>query len=579
MKKLLVTDKINFDALQPLKKIFKIEILTGLTPEDLQKIIKKYYCLITRSATALPEKLLAEAGNLKIIARAGIGVDNIDIFTATRKKIAVLNAPKGNAQATAEHTIGLLFSLLRHIPQAHADLKEGLWNKQKYVGSQISGKTLGIVGFGNVGREVYRLAKGIGMHVVVCEPYTGLPENIRHVTYEQLLKESDVISFHVPMTYLTENMLNRYTLSFCKNGVYIINCSRGLVINDNAVIEGLKNGKIAGLAVDVFSKEPPVDKRILEFSTCVATPHIAGSTVESQKQSVSEIVTGIVSLINDKAPANLLNPQVFVKRKPVKKLSLEFDSIIFDCDSTLSSIEGIDELAEFYKLKKEISLLTKNAMEGISKFEEVFHKRLALLKPSRNNMEKLGDLYVQNLAEDAREVIEALQYLNKKVYIVSGSYTPAVIKLSNELKIPSKNVFANDIIFDDKGYFLRHIEGPLKRNHGKLQIVRRIPGKKIMIGDGITDLEAKNLVDLFVGFGGFKVRSVVEAESDVYLYNSGLSSALVISIGIKGAISLLNTKYRRLVGKGIDLLTHPKYTRIKENRRSIITDLQELAYL
>src|SRR3989338_10706508 len=278
--KLLVTDKIDPNPLDLLKKYYEIDIKTDLKPGQLEKIIANYHCIITRSRTAISEKIISDADNLKIIARAGIGVDNIDIFAATRKKIAVINAPLGNARSTAEHTIGLIIALLRHIPQASNDLKNGLWNKTKYVGTQLAGKTLGIVGFGNVGKEVCKMAKGLGLKVIICEPYIRLPAHLKHVTYEELLKESDIISFHVPSTYLTRNMLNRNTLNLTKKGVYIVNCSLGHVVNEKAIIEGLKNGKIKGFAVDVFKEEPSFNPELVNLPNVIATPHIAGSTHE-----------------------------------------------------------------------------------------------------------------------------------------------------------------------------------------------------------------------------------------------------------------------------------------------------------
>src|SRR3990167_8459215 len=233
--RLLITDNIDESGLAPLKKYFRIEKRIGWigsATSGSDPLIARYDCILTRSSTAVPGEFIDKAKNLKIIGRCGIGVDNIDIFAATGHKIAVINAPRGNARATAEHTIGLLFSLLRHIPQATSDLKKGLWNKQKYMGEQVFGKTLGIVGFGNVGREVARIARGIGMKVLVCEPYVKLPKNVTKVTFEELLKESDVITLHVPSTYLTRQMINSATLSLIKKGTYLINCSRGAVVDE-----------------------------------------------------------------------------------------------------------------------------------------------------------------------------------------------------------------------------------------------------------------------------------------------------------------------------------------------------------
>lgn len=575
--KLLITDNVDETGLDPLLKYFRIEKKVGLAIEELEKIIADYDCLVTRSTTALPAELVRKATKMKIIARAAIGVDNIDIFEATARKIAVINAPKGNAKVTAEHTIGLIFALLRHIPQAYADLKKGIWAKKKYVGFQISGKTLGIVGFGNVGKEVYRIAKGIGMKVLVCEPYTRIPKSVKKVTFEELLKESDIVTMHVPATYLTGKMINKSTLSLCKDGVYIINCSRGAVVDEKAIKEALKSGKVAGFAVDVFTKEPEVDPELLSFPNVIATPHIAGSTYESQKQSIHEVAGGILEYIKGNPPSNLLNPQVFQKREGYK-VSLDFDAVIFDCDSTLSAIEGIDELAVMTGNKDGVAKLTQAAMEGRAPYDEVFERRLEIIKPKKKDLEAIGRLYINNLVEDAGKVIEALLFLGKEVYIISGGYTAALVKLGEKLGIPPKNIFGNDLLFDKKGNYKTFIEGPLRRNHGKLQIIRQIPGKKIMIGDSITDLEVKECVDLFVGYGAVARRERVEKESEIYLYTQSLAPVLAISAGVEGCIKLLDSKYKRYVGKGLDLLFHRKHVKAEKELAKKLNQFKKLAY-
>jgi len=575
--KLLITDKIDETQIIPLERYFEVEKKIGITPAALEKIIGDYQCIITRSSTAVTRKIIAKGKNLKIIARAGIGVDNIDIFAATDHKVAVINAPRGNAKVTAEHTIGLLFSLFRHIPQAFFDLKRGIWGKQKYVGTQVAGKTLGIVGFGNVGKEVYRIAKGIGLKVLICEPYIQLPKSIKKVTFDELVRQSDIITFHVPLTYLTHKMINKKTINLCRDGVYIINCSRGAVVDNETILAALRIGKVAGFAVDVFVKEPLVDSRLLKFPQVIATPHIAGSTYESQRQSVVEVVDGITKYIHNILPFNLLNPQVF-KKSQTKDVDLDFDVVIFDCESTLSTIEGIDELAASIGKKREVASLTKKAMEGLLPYDKVFEKRLSLIKPNMKQLVDLGKLYHSHLVEDAKEVIGALKLLNKKVFLVSGGLTFAIRELGKELSIEDKYIFGNDTIHDANGNYQTYIEGPLRRNFGKLQIIRQIAGKKIMIGDSVTDWESKEGVDLFVGYGGVVRREKIEAKSDVYIYHPSLSPLLVLAIGFEGCKKLMRTKYRKIIGKGIDLLFHPKHVKIEKSFLPKLNKLKKLAY-
>lgn len=577
-QKLLVTDKIDESGLKPLYKYFSVDIKVGLKPGDLAGIIANYDAVITRTSTPLPAEIIRKAKNLKVIGRAAIGVDNIDIFAATARKIGVINAPLGNSRVTAEHTIGLLFALLRNIPQAAGDLKKGLWNKQKYTGYQLMGKTLGIVGFGNVGKHVYKIARGIGLKVVVCEPYVRLPKKVRKATFEELLKDSDIITFHVPATYLTRKMFNKNTISFCRNGVYIINCSRGAVVDENAVKEGLKSGKIAGFAVDVFNREPEVDPQLLNFPNVIATPHIAGSTFESQKQSIQEVVSAVLQFIKGIPPANLVNPQVFKKKETGKKERFGFDAVIFDCDSTLSAIEGVDELAKWNGVGNEVVELTNDAMNGDINFEKVYDRRLKLIKPSAGQLIKLGDLYIKNLVMDAGEVISALKLMGIEVFMVSGGFSASLLILGKKLGIADKNIFGNDLIHDKNGNYLSMVEGPLRRNHGKLQIVRQIKGKKLVIGDSITDLETREYADLFVGYGGVVRREKVESGADIYLYHESLSPVIPISAGYKNTVKLLETKYAKYIGKAMDILFHTKHVRMDSKVSTGLSEFRKLAY-
>lgn len=576
--KLLITDNIDETKLTPLRAHFSLDTKIGLTPQQLKEIITSYHTVITRSSTAISKEMIDSALNLKIIARAGIGVDNIDIFEATKKKIAVINAPKGNAKVTAEHTIGLLFSLLRHVPDAALDLKKGVWGKSKYVGTQISGKTLGIVGFGNVGKEVYRMARGIGLNVLVCEPYVRIPQNVRKVTFEELLHKSDIITFHVPQSYLTTHMLNPKTLSMCKKGVYIINCSRGAVVDEKAIIEGLHGGFVAGFAVDVFEKEPQVNPQLLNCQNVIATPHIAGSTVESQRQSIVEVVKGIVQYVKGVPPSNLVNPQVFRKPAGRKMKSLAFDAVIFDCDSTLCAIEGVDELARRLGMGDEVGKLTSLAMDGLLKFEEVYEKRLKLIQPTVAHLSELGNIYVKKLVEDAQGVIAALHTIGKKVYIVSGGFSHSLLTLGKQLGVDGEHIFGNDLIHDEKGKYIKFVDGPLRRNHGKLQIIRQIPGRKLVVGDSITDLETIEYVDLFIGYGGVVRRSHVEHRSPVYLYTRSLSPILVIAAGYEKCLTLLKTPYRKYVGKGVDLLSHKTHVKVDKKMNGFLSEFKNLAY-
>jgi phosphoserine phosphatase len=311
----------------------------------------------------------------------------------------------------------------------------------------------------------------------------------------------------------------------------------------------------------------------------ISTPHIAGSTIESQRESVIEIVEGIRKYIRKELPTNVLNPQVFQKSKKQKrKITFDFDSVIFDCDSTLSKIEGIDELGKMVGVLN-ISDLTKLAMNGELSFETVYEKRLDRIKPSRHLLARLGQMYIDTLVEDAIGVIASLHQLKKNVFIVSGGFLPSLLVLGKALGIPPSHIFGNDLLFDNQGNYVSFVGGPLKRNDGKLQIIRQIPGRKLMVGDSITDLETKECVDQFVGFGGVIRREIVENHSDIYLYSESLAPILILAAGKSGCEKLLTTAYRKYVGKGLDLLSHTSHVKVKKTSSFEVLDYKAFAYL
>ena len=257
MVKVLIADKMSEKA----EKIFidkglQVDVITGLDKEELVKIINNYEAIAVRSSTKISEKVLKVAKNLKVIGRAGIGVDNIDIPFATAKGIVVMNTPFGNAITTAEHTIALILALVRNLPEANKSTHEGNWEKSKYIGSEITGKALGVIGCGNIGSIVADRAKGLKMRVLAYDPFLTVERaynlGIRKVEFEELLSQSDIITLHVPLTEQTKNIINREALLKCRDGVRIINCARGGLINEQDLIEALDSGKVDGAAIDVF---------------------------------------------------------------------------------------------------------------------------------------------------------------------------------------------------------------------------------------------------------------------------------------------------------------------------------------
>lgn len=312
--KVLVSDKLGEEGIQIFQKEegIEVDVKTGLPPEELKKIIGRYDALVIRSATKVTADLLTAAANLKVVGRAGIGLDNVDIPAATKKGVAVMNTPGGNVVTTAEHTIALMMALTRNIPQGTATIKQGLWEKKKLEGREIFNKTLGVIGFGKIGSVVADRARGLKMRVIVFDPVVQ-PEVIRKEGFEwvelnTLLKESDFITVHVPKTPNTIGLLNKAAFSMMKDGVMVVNCARGGIIDENDLYEAITSGKVAGAALDVFSTEPPpADLPLLKLEKVIATPHLGASTKEAQTNVAVAVAHQIIEFLKYNNVINAVN--------------------------------------------------------------------------------------------------------------------------------------------------------------------------------------------------------------------------------------------------------------------------------
>jgi len=286
--RVLVSDSISEKGLDILKRAgLDVDVRTGMDPEELKKCIGEYHGLIIRSATKVTADLIEAAKNLRVIGRAGSGLDNVDKTAATKKGIVVMNTPGGNTITTAEHTIALMFALARQIPQATASMKAGRWEKKRFMGVELYNKTIGIIGIGNIGRQVAKRALALGMNVIGYDPYLSEDNakemGIEKVELSELFKRSDFITIHTPLTAETKNLINRKTIQMMKDGVRIINCARGGIVNEADIYEALRSGKVAGAALDVFEKEPPGDNPLLTLDNVVCTPHLGAATEEAQE--------------------------------------------------------------------------------------------------------------------------------------------------------------------------------------------------------------------------------------------------------------------------------------------------------
>ena len=312
---ILITDPVDRQCLEILRQEgFAVDYQPGLAPEKVKASIENAEALIVRSGTAVTSEVLASAKKLKVVGRAGAGVDNIDVDAATRHGVIVMNTPGGNTVAAAEHTMSLMLALARNVPAAYESLRQGKWERKEFVGTELSGKTLGIIGLGKVGTEVARRSIAFGMTVIafdpVLSPEPALKLGVEMVSLDDIFPRSDFISLHTPLTPDTKHLLGNEALGRCKRGVRIVNCARGGVVDEMALLAALDSGAVSGAAFDVFEVEPPIDLSLIRHPRVVATPHLAASTEEAQEKVAIQIAHQVVDALKGRGISGSVNADV-----------------------------------------------------------------------------------------------------------------------------------------------------------------------------------------------------------------------------------------------------------------------------
>jgi D-3-phosphoglycerate dehydrogenase len=322
MVKVLISDKLSLAAVEIFRnRGIEVDVKTGLTPTDLRAIIGTYDGLAIRSATKVTREVLDAAPNLKVVGRAGIGVDNVDVKSATARGVVVMNTPYGNAITTAEHAIAMMFALARQIPEASASTKAGKWEKNRFMGVELTNKTLGLVGCGNIGSIVADRAQGLKMRVIAFDPYLtekrALDLGVEKVDLEDLLARADFITLHTPLTDATRNLISRDAIARCRKGVRIINCARGGLVDEAALADALKSGHVAGAALDVFEIEPATDSPLFGLENVVCTPHLGAATAEAQENVALQVAEQMSDFLLSGAVSNAINmPSVSAEEAP-----------------------------------------------------------------------------------------------------------------------------------------------------------------------------------------------------------------------------------------------------------------------
>jgi D-3-phosphoglycerate dehydrogenase len=329
MAKVLISDKLSPAAVAIFRsRGIEADVKTGLSPAELRAIIGEYDGLAIRSATKVTRELLEVAPKLKVVGRAGIGVDNVDVKSATAAGVVVMNTPYGNAITTAEHAIAMMFALARQIPEASASTKAGKWEKNRFMGVELTGKTLGLIGCGNIGSIVADRAIGLRMRVIAYDPYLtekrALDLGVEKVELDELLSRAEIITLHTPLTESTRNILSREALAKAKKGVRIVNCARGGLLDEAALAEALQSGHVAGAALDVFETEPATQSPLFGLENVVCTPHLGAATAEAQENVALQVAEQMSDFLTSGAVANAINmPSVSAEDAPRLKPYME----------------------------------------------------------------------------------------------------------------------------------------------------------------------------------------------------------------------------------------------------------------
>jgi len=382
--KVLVADPISNAGIDILSSCAQVDVKPGLKPEELMSIIGDYEALLVRSQTQVSAEVIQAGKKLQAIGRAGVGVDNIDVEEATRRGIVVVNAPSGNTVSAAEHTIALMLSLARHVPQASAMLKSHVWRRGDFMGTEVKGKTLGIIGLGNVGSEVARRALGLEMKLIAYDPFISIEHarnlQVELLTLERLLKESDFITLHTPLTKSTKSLIGVKELALVKPTVRIINTARGGLIDEEALVKAINENRVAGAAIDVFSKEPCTESILFESDKIIVTPHLGASTTEAQVLAATEVAEQVVDIFKGQ-PARYAVNAPFISAEAIPVLA-PFMKAASTVGKLISQLAGGQMSAIEIRYEGEIANYDTNALKAVflgGLLEEVSEERVNLV--------------------------------------------------------------------------------------------------------------------------------------------------------------------------------------------------------
>ncbi len=452
--KVLVADPIAEEGINVLRAEAEVTVKTGLKAEDLIRIIGDYDALVVRSETKVTAPVLGAGKKLLVVGRAGVGVDNIDVKAATKQGVMVVNSPTSNTMAAAEHTMALMLSLARKLPQAYCSLKAGEWKRSDFMGVELRNKVLGIVGLGNVGARVARMALAFQMRVIAFDPYVS-PDyaknlGVQLVSMEELLKESDFISLHVPMSTETKGIIRKKELEMVKPTVRIINTARGGLIDEEELYKALEEGRVAGAAVDVFSVEPACDNILCKSDRAIVTPHLGASTVEAQAGVAIDIAQQVLAVLKGQTPMYAVNSP-FIPRE-TQSVILPYLSVANTLGRFMAQLQEGQPIGINARYEGEIANYDTTALKAAllgGLLDKVTEERVNIV--NANMVAQSRGLKVQEYKGTATENFASL--ITVEVSTTKGKIMASGTHLRGEPHIVRLDEFWFDII-PTGGYFL-----------------------------------------------------------------------------------------------------------------------------
>jgi len=457
--KVLVADAIASEGVERLRQGTEVDVKTNLPVDKLCEVIGDYDALVVRSQTKVTAEIIEHGCNLRVIGRAGVGVDNIDVEAATRRGIVVVNAPSGNTVSAAEHTMALMLGLSRNIAEADAQIRKGVWARSKLMGSELRNKTLGIIGLGNIGTQVALRAQAFEMRTIAYDPFVSADYaknyKVMLVPLEELLKESDFVTLHIPLSPATKNLIGAEQLALMKPGARIVNCARGGVVDEEAIAAAIKEGRLAGAAFDVFSSEPPApDNVLLTTPATLLTPHLGASTVEAQTNVAIDIAEQVLAVLDGRSSRYAVNaPRISAEILPYLSLAQVVAS--FACQLMEGQIEKVGvrycgDLAESDCEPLKAAIITGMLQQATEERVNIVNAPLLARQRGLRIVEE-SDLTRENYANLLTVTVETDRGANT----VSGTAR------ERELHIVQVNEFWMDLPLAEGHYLLcDHIDGP-----------------------------------------------------------------------------------------------------------------------